>query len=226
MPAAVTDAYASVATFRAVTGSNDRAQEAAIRRELVAAARYLDGKLGRFFTKDAAVVARYYDTPRAGLGRFDPDGESPYGGFDDPQAVLFVDDIATATGLIVKIDDDRDGSFADSTALTIGTDFVLTPENAQRGPEPRPYTAIRLTPYGAWGRWPAGCRVEVTAIYGWPAVPAPIETATIELVRLIRIQGPRATNVVNIGLENIEQVSPEARAIVEKLVRDYARFTL
>lgn len=223
---AVTDAYAKVTDYKAAAGLTDDSKDLAVARDLMAVTQFLARRLNRFFTKDAAAVARTFWTPN-GRSIGNPDGENPYGygARENPQAILFVDDMAVAPTSI-KIDTDRDGSFADETALA-AADYLLQPLNAPAGPEPAPYTSLELTPWGAWGSWPRGCLVEVTAQWGWPGDPPPaIVSATIELTRILRLESPRATATVNLGLDTIEQVSAEARSIIHNLVRDYSRFTL
>jgi hypothetical protein len=220
---AVTDAYAKVPDYRIASGNSDRAVEREIARDLLAVSRYLDGRLGRFFTKDAAVVARTFWTPNGRTGG-DPDGENPWGQNGNAQAILFVDDMAVAP-TVIRLDVDRDGVFTDETNL-VAADYRLQPLNAMLGPEPEPYTSIELTPWGAWGSWPRGCMVEVTAQWGFPAVPSAIVSGTIELTRILRLESPRATQTVNMGLDQIEQTSREAREIVAGLVQHYRKFTL
>ena len=148
----VTDAYASTTTYRDLISKTDTAEDAEIDGDLKAVSRYLDRRLGRFFTKDASAVARTYMR----------------GPQTDPR-ILWVDDIA-ASPTSIKIDDDNDGSFADETALA-AADFELWPLNAGKGAEPQPWTMIYLPKSGSKGNWPAGHRVEVTAQWGWPAIP-------------------------------------------------------
>lgn len=210
---ALADAYATVAQYRAASGNTDRGAEADIRRDLRAVARMLDARLRRHFNQDASVTERTYYAPDTG---FTAD--------DLAQRTLFVEDIASTSGVIVKVDSDGDGLVSDETALA-NTDYQLFPLNAT-GPEPRPYTSIVLTPWRANG-WTPGALVVVTAIHGWPSSPPPaLVVANIELTRILRLDSPRAKGVVNMGLETIEQVTPEARRILGELTREYSRIEL
>jgi hypothetical protein len=108
------------------------------------------------------------------------------GGTTD-DVLLFVDDdgraheVGSTDGLVVKTDDDGSGAFATTWA---SDEYELLPRNAPAAwPEARPYTALR-----ALGRsWPAPhtgatsrpLRVQLTAKYGWPAVPAAVKEATL-----------------------------------------------
>lgn len=71
----------------------------------------------------------------------------------------------------------------------VTTDYVKLPRNAAVGPEPQPYRQVE----GSWG-W--GAELDITAIWGWPAVPSAIKTATIELTRIWRIESPRASSSI------------------------------
>lgn len=81
-------------------------------------------------------------------------------------------DISSTTGLVVKVDGDDDGAF--ETTLTLTTDYLLYPWNAAA--DGMPWERIVLT--GGVSA-PRGIRpVEVTAKWGWAAVPDPIKLAT------------------------------------------------
>ena len=199
----VTDAYASATTYRDLISKTDTAEDAEIDSDLKAVSRYLDRRLGRFFTKDASAVARTYMR----------------GPHTDPR-ILWVDDIA-ASPTSIKIDDDNDGSFADETALA-AADFELWPLNAGKGAEPQPWTMIYLPKSGSKGNWPAGHRVEVTAQWGWPAIPDAIVRATAHLTAILRLETPRATRRIP-ELGDVVEASREAQSIVRELAGAYRR---
>lgn len=89
--------------------------------------------------------------------------------------------IATATGLIVKTDTAGDGTYA--TTLTINTDFLLRPTNAATLTPAQPYTQIWLPSSSFPTFWSGRETVQVTATFGWPAVPDDIKAATLLLAR-------------------------------------------
>src|SRR3990172_7553843 len=125
--AAVTDAYATPAEYRARTDKSDLGEDTEIDGQLSAVSRFLDKRMRRFFNQDAAVVTRTYD----GNGR----------------AKLWLpDDIATATGLVVMADLDGDYDFSDETALVLNTDFWLGDYDADKGSEPRPFEWLGIHP--------------------------------------------------------------------------------
>ena len=200
---AVTDAYATAAAYRKLISKTDSAEDAEIDMDLKAVSRYLDRMLGRSFTKDAEAVARIFV-------------RQPQG---DPR-VLWVDDLAVVPASI-KIDENGDGGFAGETALA-AHDFELWPLNADKGPEPRPWTMIHLPPSGGRAGWPAGRRVEVTAQWGWPAIPEAIARATAHLTAVLRLETPRATRRVP-ELGDAFEASREAQGIVRELAGAYRR---
>ena len=191
---AISDAYATAAEYRGRVTKTDTADDATILTQLTAVSRYLENRTGQFFNQDAALVQRYY--PRvvnAGGG-----------------SRLKVDPIATATGLVVKWDDA--GTFAYGTTLAITTDFFLAPYNAAREPEALPWTYLELNPKSAvLGSWPTSARsIEVTAKFGWPAVPAAIKELTIAITREVRdLQESGATA----ALQSIDAVISESREL-------------
>jgi hypothetical protein len=204
MVAAVTDPYADVDEYKQRVGKTSGADDILLLELLKGVSRLIDQECGRFFGQDAAVVTRLYD----GNGL----------------PILYIDDVATTTGLVVKVDLDADLLFtgADET-LTEGTHFWLGPANADKGPELMPCRYLEVVP--ANGRltvWPEQARaVSVTAKFGWPAVPGAIKEAVVFVTReIIDLQkaGPSAT------LQNIDaaiNLSPTAFAIVQRIKREY-----
>lgn len=142
--------------------------------------------------------------------------------YGDGTRVLRVDDIGSTSGLVIKIDDDNDGSVADETALT-SSDYQLRPLNAASMVQPESYNQIHLPAWSSRGSWPRGVLVSVTAVWGWPAVPEQIVSATIELTRLLRVEGPRATNRLDEGgVPLFLSRDAQARNIINQLVLPFA----
>jgi hypothetical protein len=93
------------------------------------------------------------------------------------QTALTVDDFWSTTGLVVKTDDNDDGTF--ETTWTIDTDFYLEPLNGLRHGQPWPYTelvALSTRWFPAWNRRPA---VQVTAAWGWASIPDAVKQAAL-----------------------------------------------
>lgn len=162
----ITNGYTDLATLRSELGSYitaDTGDDAKIERSVEAASRQIDGWCGQRFWKDATVVTSefYAESPRC--CPVDVDGRAGIG---------------STSGLVVKIDDDGDGTF--ETTLTISTDFILRPTNNPDETPVMPWTEVWLAdnylfPCHANGR-PA---VQVVSIFGWPAVPDDVEKACI-----------------------------------------------
>jgi hypothetical protein len=199
---AVTDAYATAATYRALISKSDTGEDAEILTDLTAVSRYIERRVGRFFTTDAANVARVYRATDLS---------------NEPKS-LFVDDLVSISH--IKVDTDDDGSFADEDAWA-STDYELYPLNAADGPEPAPYTRIFIPSWSTkelWGQH----RVEISGKFGWPAVPAAIERATVHLTGILRLETPRATRQVNIGVDRVEETSRQAQEILNALMNAYS----
>lgn len=189
---AVTDAYATVSEYRSLVGKTDTSMDDDILIDLKAISRYLDGKLERFFTQDDEEVARIY-LPR------------------DNQQSIIVDDIVSVEK--IELDNADDDSYA--TELTV---YDLLPFNADKGPEPRPYTRI----YQRKSYFSKNVRVKVTGIFGWPSIPEAIKRATIHLTAILRIESPRATKRIS-ELGDVMEASEDAVNIVRQLTDRYKR---
>lgn len=218
---AVTDPFANVALYRASSGKTDPGADAEILRGLTTITRYLQKRLGRSFTKDAAAVARIF-VPKS-RNRSPVEGwaeaENPWKA-SGASRVLYVDDLVSVSAL--EIDTNRDGTYATDLSAS---DYELTPRNAAVGAEPGPYTAIELTSNGSQWAWSPGINVKVTGIWGWPSVPEPIVAGCIEITRILRLESPRAFNTVaDFGVANI--TNAQARNLVEELVQHYSKVSL
>jgi len=148
--------YASLAELKAWVGipPADTADDALLTLALDAASAQVDQFCDRTFTATTG-TREYFPTD---TGRLD------------------VDPIATTTGLVVRTDEDGDGTFETTWATT---DYRLEPVNAADAGEP--WTVIVAT---AGRRFPRHTRypgVQVDAAFGWPegAPPAGIRQATL-----------------------------------------------
>lgn len=153
---AVVNGYATVEQVRAELKDDDGRLDAPLLEKAInAASRAVDAWTGRRFWQDAEPAARLYR----------PSG--PYR--------VEVDDISTRTGLIVQTDTSGDASWA--TTWDVG-DYELEPLNADGNGGAYAWWEI----VSAGGRFPCATRraaVQVTARWGWSAIPAEVEEATI-----------------------------------------------
>jgi hypothetical protein len=203
---AVTDAYASAATYRGLISKTDTGEDAEILTDLTAISRYMERRLGRFFTTDADNVNRVYQAVQ----------------YSNQPKSLFIDDLVTVDH--IKVDTDDDGSFGDESAWAT-TDYELRPRNAADGPEPGPYTEVFIPPWSSKDLW-GQHRVEIGGKFGWPAVPSAIEQACVQLTGILRLETPRATRSVNVGAETVLETSRQAQEIVMALMTVYAKRSL
>ena len=159
---------------------------------------------GRKFWQDTSAVARKY--------------------FPCLSRWLSVDDISTVTGLLVKVDTSDNGTF--DTSLTITTDFDVHPVNAAAESPTQPFTAIRLldgTLSGFTALSSGRPAVEVTAKFGWPAVPNAVERACIFQAKNIF----KATDLTYGSFQlaedgsplRVPSMDPVSRALLESFIR-------
>lgn len=195
---AINEAYATAQEYRAVTGKTDTADDMLIGRHLLTCSRLFDRETGLFFSRDEEPVARIFVPKWGDMLDLDYEGMCP--------------GIADVTDLEIKVDTDGDDSFADETAWAL-TDYDLYPLNADKGPEPRPWD--RIKPRGS-KRFVPGNKVQVTAIFGWPAVPGAVRDDVIELCGIWRSENPRATGRMN-ELDQIVATSPMAMSMVRRI---------
>lgn len=216
---ALVDAYATKDEYYAAHGKTSTTDDIAVNRTLEAVSRLIDKRLDRKngFLKDAAATIRIY-VPK-GTGRRQRDdwaeSENPwlYGGMT---RVLDVEDIGGAITSIL-LDETNDNTYGTTLATN---DYELLPRNAAVHGEP--YRQISMTPWGSYaGGWPAGRHVKVTAIHGWPSVPAAIKVATIELAAILMIDSAFATGRIS-ELDQTVEASPQARKVLNDLMAVYS----
>lgn len=151
--------YCTVAELKTHLRVADSVDDTPLGISITAASRAVDHACNRQFGVVSAASARYY---------------SYVGGLlDGCRQQVEIDDLMSVTNLVVKVDDDDDGVF--ETTLTIDTDFRLYPWNAAA--DSRPWTQLVLATDGTF---PSAARaVEVTAFWGWTAVPTIVKQATL-----------------------------------------------
>lgn len=195
-------------TLLALTGElnikpGDPTYDTRLESAINAASRQIEARCGRRFWQDASVVARQYDA-------------------DNPRE-LCVDDISTTTGLIVKIDSGDDGTY--ETTLTISTDFIVTPYNAADLTPVWPYTAIRIVGSTFFPTCTYRPAVEVTAKFGWPAVPDDITRACIVQAAKLYKAAEGTSQGFEISSEGFAmrapRFDPNADALLEPYVKSW-----
>lgn len=162
----IVNGYASLADIKAHIGVTDTVDDAQLERVVEVASRAIDDYTGRRFYLDAAPSSRVF--------------------YPTNMLVAEVDDISTASGLVVKTDNDDTGTYETTWDANM---FVLLPLNANvASPEPRPYSAFRAINGNSWPTWNERPSLQVTAQWGWPdAVPGRVTYACLlKAARLFR----------------------------------------
>ena len=201
----LTNAYASMAALKAELniGQADTSYDVKLETALNSASRQIDRHCGRRFWQDTAVVQREF--------------------YADNSLDCYVDDISTTTGLVVKVDDGDNGTYA--TTLNINTHFILLPRNADHESPQMPWTQIRIvdTSVTAFPMWSSGRPgVRVTAKYGFPAVPDDVNKAClIQATQLFKASDAVFGGLsFDAGILRVrETLNPMAAALVEYYVK-------
>lgn len=206
---AITNGYTTLNIIRAAVGITDAAdtsEDSKLEAAVNAASRQIDGYCGQRFWLDGSVVDRQLFADSGRVAYVDGD----YGG------------IATTAGLVVKIDADGDGTF--ETTLTQGTDFQIQPLNAADLTPVQPFTSLWLSdnysfPMLANGR--AG--VQVTARWGWPAVPDDVAQACLIQAEQLYKAKDAAFGVAGFGEFGAIRIRSALHPIAEGLLAPYRR---
>ena len=164
----ITNGYNTLVNFKAYlfpSANYGTAEDAQMEAAIEAASRSIDAYTNRRFYLDASTSARSY--------------------YADTAIRCTVDDFSTTTGLIIKTDTGDNGTYDQTWA---STEYILEPVNGVvGGVAGQPYNTIIATApkmFPVSGRRP---RVQVTAKWGWAAVPDLIEQAClIQAARIYR----------------------------------------
>jgi hypothetical protein len=199
---AITNGYLTADEALAYLRLADQLDRTLVESWVETASRAIDRYTGRQFYADSVATARLY-APEYG-------------------DLVAVDDISTTTGLIVKTDDDDDGTFERTWTAA---EYQTEPLNALAVSEP--ICQLRATGRGSGPVWPVSARnalVQVTAKWGWPAVPAAVKQASyLQLGRLaLRRQSPGGVLVSpDLGTSDrlYAQLDPDARVLLDPFRR-------
>lgn len=127
-----------------------------LERAVTSASRAVDSFTGRRFWQDATVKTRYYRP--------------------ESSTLAMVDDISTTVGLLIATDSGSNYLWGDAWATT---DYDLEPDNADQ--DEAAYAWWRVRAVGNFGFTHSISRrtLKITAKFGWSAIPADVEYATI-----------------------------------------------
>ena len=185
--------YVDLGELKAMLQIDDYVDDSLLQGHIEAASRTVDDICHRTFSLDATATARTF-SPSTSL-------------------VCMVDDIGSTTGLVVKIDDSLVGAF-DFTV----TDYTPQPDNALA----RGIPITKLVAYDTY--WPSDIRptVQVTARWGWPAVPEPVRSATAILAGRLFKRADSLLGVAgfgDLGAITLRAVDPDVQRMLAPYVR-------
>jgi hypothetical protein len=151
-------AYTNTSAVKAALGISDSSSDTIIDACVLVADEQINGHCDRDFTAAGSPATTRLFRPQ-------------------DECTVWVDDIGSTTDLVVKVGDDN-GNY--DITLTINSDFRLAPYNAATKSPSWPYYKLEslgyVFPY--WHRNPA---IQVTARFGWPAVPDAVAKAALIL---------------------------------------------
>lgn len=127
-----------------------------LERAVTSASRAVDSFTGRRFWQDATVKTRYFRPESSKLA--------------------MVDDISTTTGLVICTDSGTNYTWSDTWATT---DYDLEPDNADQDESSYAWWRIRAIGNFAFPIWNNRRTLRVASKFGWSAVPADVEYASL-----------------------------------------------
>lgn len=196
----VTNGYCTLADLKSVLRIVDNVDDIMLEARIEEASRVIDDYCDRRFYKDTVVTSRIY---------YSPSGD-----------YVLTDDIASTSGLVVKIDTNSDGTYA--TTLT-ASQYQLEPLNAvSKGVS---INRIMAVPAGSFPRTGMPAPIQVTAIWGWPSVPNPIRSACILMAGRLTKRGDSLLGVAgfgDLGAITVRSIDPD----VQRMLAPYKTATL
>ena len=189
---AITNGYCTQNQLKAFVGipSSDSQDNDLLDDAVNAASRQIDAFCGRQFFQDDVASARKF--------------------FTNDLYRLRVDDISTETGLIVKYDDDDDGTYEVTVS---SSDYQVLPINGVVGGiQGNPFYIIELISDSSH-EWPLDfssnrARAEITAKWGYATTPEQIRQATLMLASELFAMRNAPLGVAGVGdfvVVNIQQ---------------------
>lgn len=196
---AITNGYVTLADLKTYLKIDDSMDDTTLERIITSASRSIDRMTNRRFYVDAAATARTYRAPNSYF--------------------VSTDDIGSTTDLVAKTDPDDNGVY--QTTFTYNADFICQPLNALA--VGRPYTSIVLVSLSqAFTSDTLRPNVEVTARWGWPAVPQDIAEACLILSADLYKRKDSIGGVLGLSELGAIRMSPLGRDI-GSIVRAYRR---
>lgn len=191
----ITNGYCTLNELKEILRILDTVDDELLEARITEASRVIDDHCNRRFYADTTASARVFTSI---------DGNT-----------IMVDDISSTTGLVVKTDSAGDGTYATTVAAT---DFQSQPLNSiVKG---YPITSLQARIEGTFltTEVPPGC--QVTAKWGWPAVPDPVHSACLILAGRLVKRGDSLLGVAGfgeLGAITVRAIDPD----VERMLRPY-----
>ena len=196
----ITNGYCTLGDLKAVMRIVDNVDDAMLEARIEEASRVIDDYCDRRFFVDVTASDRIYVAPSGDY--------------------VLTDDIASTSGLVVKIDTGGDGTY--STTLAASS-YQIEPLNAvSKGMS---ITRLVSTSRGLFPTTKAPAPVKVTAIWGWPAIPYPVKSACILLAGRLTKRGDSLLGVAgfgDLGAISVRNIDPD----VQKMLAPYKTATL
>jgi len=196
----IDNGYCTLADLKSVLRIVDNVDDAMLESRIEEASRVIDDYCDRRFFMDATASNRIFVAP-----------SSDY---------VLTDDIASTTGLVIRVDSASDGTYA--TTLT-AAQYQLEPLNAvSKGMS---ITRIVGTARGQFPTTKAPAPIKITAIWGWPAIPYPVRSACILLAGRLTKRGDSLLGVAgfgDLGAITVRNIDPD----VQKMLAPYKTATL
>ena len=168
--------YVALSTLKDALGITGSGDDTFLNLSIDSTEELIDDLCGRSFIQDSGVSAKTF---RA----------QPY--------YAVTDDISTLTGLVVKTDTSGDGTFDTTWA---STDYQLEPLNNLAMTPPRPLWNLRAVGSYTFPVYGDGLvSLEVTARWGWPAVPSAIKQVALMLASRYYSRKASPLGVIGVG---------------------------
>jgi len=200
---AISNGYATLAEVKTFLSITDSVDDTLLEGMVEAASRSIDRMANRRFYLDTTATARLYRANDA--------------------LQLFIDDVGSATGLIVALDATSLGNYTNT--LTLNTDYILDPITAPG--LNRPWNVVTIVSASSAFEAPINYRpgVQVTAKWGWPSIPDDINQACMILTADLYKRKDAPGGILGLGDLGAIRMSPVGRDITQ-MVRAYRREVL
>jgi hypothetical protein len=155
---AIVNGYCSLQDVKSALRLTDNVDDGLLEKAIESASRRIDGYTGRFFYKTSQTPVTMY----------------PYNEY----LLFFPADVAT-NSITIKVDTTADGTYA--TTLTQSVDYLLEPTDTVL--QSRPYLNARMVGGATFPLFvtPSFPTVQVTAQWGWNAIPNDVNQACVLL---------------------------------------------